>query len=84
MNSEGSKVYFIVNKYSGTGFNPQMEEVVGRVCREEGVEHILQYTQGPAHATALASEALAAGFDKIVAVGGDGTVNEVAQAVSRS
>lgn len=81
MNNAGNKVYFIVNKYSGTGFNPQMEEVVARVCRDHGVDHILQYTQGPAHATALASEAVASGFDRIVAVGGDGTVNEVAQAL---
>ena len=81
MNNEDNKVYFIVNKYSGTGFNPQMEEVVGQVCRGHGVDHILRYTQGPAHATALASEAIALGFNRIVAVGGDGTVNEVAQAL---
>lgn len=81
MNNQVSKISFIVNKYSGTGFNPEMEEVVARTCREHGVEHRLEYTRGPAHATALASEAIASGFDSIVAVGGDGTVNEVAQAL---
>lgn len=81
MNNQGTKVYFIVNKFSGTGFNPEMEEVVAGVCRERGIDHILQYTKGPGHATALAGEAIALGFDRIIAVGGDGTVNEVAQAL---
>jgi len=38
-------------------------------------------TEGPGHATEIAREAVAAGFQRIVAVGGDGTVNEVAQAL---
>lgn len=58
-----------------------MEEAVGRACRDRGVHHVLQYTQGPAHATALAAEAIASGYDRVIAVGGDGTVNEVAQAL---
>lgn len=81
MNNESNKVYFIVNKYSGTGFNPQMEESVADVCRSHNAEYVLEYTKGPAHATALASAAIASGFQRIVAVGGDGTVNEVAQAL---
>ena len=84
MNNEVSKVYFIVNKYSGTGFNPEMAEMVADVCAGFNAQHVLEYTKGPAHATALASEAIASGFDRIVAVGGDGTVNEVAQALVNS
>jgi YegS/Rv2252/BmrU family lipid kinase len=34
-------------------------------------------TEGPGHATRLASQALAQSVDTIVAVGGDGTINEV-------
>ena len=36
-------------------------------------------TQAPGHATELAREAVAAGAQLVIAVGGDGTVNEVAQ-----
>ena len=36
-------------------------------------------TQAPGHATELAREAVASGADVVVAVGGDGTVNEVAR-----
>jgi YegS/Rv2252/BmrU family lipid kinase len=38
-------------------------------------------TEGPGHATEIAREAVVAGCLRIVAVGGDGTVNEVAQAL---
>jgi len=58
-----------------------MDKVFHDTCRSRGWDLALEYTQGPGHATALAREAIAAGFGKIVAVGGDGTVNEVAQAL---
>jgi len=38
-------------------------------------------TEGPGHATEIAREAVAAGCQRVIAVGGDGTVNEVAQAL---
>lgn len=37
----------------------------------------IAFTSAPRHATELARQAVADGFDTIVAVGGDGTVNEV-------
>jgi diacylglycerol kinase (ATP) len=41
-------------------------------------------TEGPGHATEIARDAVAAGCPRIIAVGGDGTVNEIAQALIRS
>lgn len=38
-------------------------------------------TDGPGHATVLARAAVLAGFSQVAAVGGDGTMNEVAQAL---
>lgn len=40
-----------------------------------------RFTSHPGHATELAAEAVADGVDIVVAVGGDGTVNEVARAL---
>ncbi len=44
----------------------------------------VQLTAGPGHARALAREALDAGADVVVAWGGDGTINEVASALTHS
>ena len=79
MNSEVRKVFFIVNKFSGTGFKTVLEDEIRNACRGKGIECRLAYTEGRAHATVLAAEAVDKGFDRVVAVGGDGTVNEVAQ-----
>ena len=46
-----------------------------------GLAADVSVTTGPGHATALAREAVAAGASTVVAVGGDGTMNEVAQAL---
>ena len=81
MNSEVRKVFFIVNRFSGTGFKPEMETSIAAVCRQNGVESAVVFTEGPGHATVLAREARDKDFHKVVAVGGDGTVNEVAQAL---
>jgi diacylglycerol kinase (ATP) len=70
-------------------FNPRS----GRQGRNAGILPLLRAyaaaqgnaelvcTEGPGHATDLAREAVAAGVTRVVTVGGDGTVNEVAQAL---
>ncbi|MEX2234427.1 MAG: YegS/Rv2252/BmrU family lipid kinase [Cyclobacteriaceae bacterium] len=79
MSSEVKKVFFIVNKYSGSGYREDVEGLILSCCKENNIEGTIAYTHRPGHATTLAAEALSAGFQKVVAVGGDGTVNEVAQ-----
>ena len=49
--------------------------------RDEGVEPEIWLTEGPGHATELSRRALEAGYPQIIAAGGDGTVQEVAQAL---
>lgn len=39
------------------------------------------FTKYPAHATELAAQAVAQGYEQILVVGGDGTINEVARAL---
>ncbi len=52
-----------------------------RFISERALDADLVCTEGPGHATEIARDAVAAGCLRVVAVGGDGTVNEVAQAL---
>lgn len=81
MNNEDQKVYFIVNKFSGAGYRQTLDSNILHFSEENNAECVIAFTEGPGHATTLAAKAVADGFGKIVAVGGDGTVNEVAQAL---
>ena len=68
---------FIVNPRSG-GATQALRRV--QACAATFRAEVVLTTQ-PRHATALAHAALAAGCELIVAVGGDGTLNEVASAL---
>lgn len=75
---------FIVNKKSGTRSHLKFEAVVRRVLSETGADYTIEYTKAPRHATELAREGVTKAFGCIVAVGGDGTANEVAAGVMGS
>jgi diacylglycerol kinase (ATP) len=74
-----SKVFFIINRYSGTEFLSSLEEYVISFCSKLKIEVTIEFTQYRGHATELARQAVAQGYTRVFAVGGDGTVNEVAQ-----
>jgi diacylglycerol kinase (ATP) len=61
----------------GGGAKRALPEVREQLARR-GLEHELRYTEGPGHAVELARVAVDEGHRLIVAVGGDGTVHEVA------
>jgi diacylglycerol kinase (ATP) len=67
----------ILNPTAGRGAGAQVREPIERVLREQGVAYDLTETTGPGHPKAVAREAVHAGYDVIVSVGGDGTAHEV-------
>lgn len=75
------RVFFIINKYSGKGFQPEIEGHIIDACAQADIEATLEYTRHKGHATELANEAVDRGFTRIFARGGDGTMNEVARAL---
>jgi diacylglycerol kinase (ATP) len=76
---EVKKVLFIINKFAGTGYQPELEGRILSRSEAHDVEVRIMFTDGPGHAISLARDAGDQGFQRVVAVGGDGTLNEVAQ-----
>ncbi len=68
----------IVNPVAGRGLVRKREAGIVDALKAAGFEFSLFHTQAEGHAVELAREAARDGFDTIVAVGGDGTVHEVA------
>lgn len=71
-------VTFIVNPFSGTTNKDNFEGVVSQHIDRERFDYKIFFTQAAGHATSLAKEAVHRKDDIVVAVGGDGTINEVA------
>lgn len=72
------KILVIANPRSRAGTTAERLPLIERALRRQGLAYELVCTQQPGHATEIAKRAR--GFDVIGVVGGDGTLNEVAQA----
>lgn len=81
---KGEKIFLIVNQYAGHKQGAKAIEFVIPFLRKKGNEVTYAITNYPGHAIELAAKAAADGFELVIAVGGDGTVNEVAQGLSGS
>jgi YegS/Rv2252/BmrU family lipid kinase len=73
------KPYFIVNPVAGGGLCLRKFGAIQTHLEEKGVPYTATFTESPGHAGELARQGLASDCDGIVAVGGDGTVRDVAQ-----
>jgi diacylglycerol kinase (ATP) len=67
----------IVNPIAGRGTGERVIPQIERILGEYSLDFDLVRTEAPWHAADLAQEAVAAGYGGVVAVGGDGTANEV-------
>jgi diacylglycerol kinase (ATP) len=70
--------HLIVNPAAGRGAGRRAENPVSRAFRAQGWAVDVLRCERPGHGTALVAEALRQGARHIIAVGGDGTVHEVA------
>jgi YegS/Rv2252/BmrU family lipid kinase len=71
------KIRFIINPIAGTGKHKKVETAINRVLDRTLFHYDIQYTLHPKHGIAISQDAIAENYDIVVAVGGDGTVNEV-------
>jgi YegS/Rv2252/BmrU family lipid kinase len=74
----------IVNPTAGRGEGERATPRIEALLGECGLDFDLVRTRDPWHASELAREAVAEGYDCVVAVGGDGTANEVLNGLMRA
>ena len=71
------KIFFIINPISGKKKKEFLAEEIPQYFPESDFEIEIHYTERAGHGGELAQAAVKRGFDVVVAVGGDGTINEV-------
>jgi diacylglycerol kinase (ATP) len=71
----------IVNPVAGSrSVSKEWENIRGRI-QQAGLEFDVQFTQYPGHAAEIARQSIENGYRRLLAIGGDGTVNEVANGI---
>ncbi len=75
------RVTFIVNPISGTHRKDELPLLIEKQLDHTRFVHEVRLTEYAGHAAELARQCAADGIDVVVAVGGDGTVNEVARSL---
>jgi YegS/Rv2252/BmrU family lipid kinase len=73
------KIIFIINPISGHHNKNNFPNLVEKHIDKNQYEYSIVFTEYAGHATELTMKAIENDFDYIAAVGGDGTINEVAK-----
>ena len=84
MDSEKKHITFIVNPISGTQEKEQIIALINEYLDIDKYTFQIIYTQYAGHAEEIASQCAEDSHFAVVAVGGDGTVNEVARALTHT
>ncbi|MGD1841481.1 MAG: diacylglycerol/lipid kinase family protein [Thermonemataceae bacterium] len=81
MEIKKKKALFVINPISGGKSKDSVGKLIDRHIDNEHFDVELVFTEREHHATELTRQAIKNNKDYIIAVGGDGTINEVAQAL---
>ena len=84
MQNEKKTIVFIVNPISGTKSKAQLPQLIDQCIDPSRFNSRIVQTEYAGHAAEIAKQCVADGIDICVAVGGDGTVNEVARSLVHS
>ena len=79
--SQKRTITFIINPISGTHSKDAMPELIQQTIDAEKFDVDVRLTEYAGHASEIARQCVAQGTDIVVAVGGDGTINEVARSL---
>ncbi|MGI9543993.1 MAG: diacylglycerol/lipid kinase family protein, partial [Cyclobacteriaceae bacterium] len=82
--SSQKQALFIINPKAGPQSQVDVPALIDSQLRDSTLSYRISFTEGAGHAIELAKQAIEEGFNFVTAVGGDGTVNETAQALLNS
>lgn len=78
------KLVCIINPIAGSGNGRSVSDIFSKNIDRNVYDCSIRFTEYAGHAGVIASEAVSQGADVVVAVGGDGTVNEIASSLAGS
>ncbi len=78
---QNNKWFVLVNPNAGNRKIQRDWPQINRLLQQSGLDYDFKHTRFPLHAIELAGNAIHAGYRKFIAVGGDGTFNEVVNAI---
>ena len=73
------KIVVIINPISGVGSKDKIPGIIRQRCKKKDIALTVEYTKYAGHAKELTQRAIDDQADCVIAIGGDGTVNEVAR-----
>ena len=79
MEKDLKKIVAIINPISGVGSKDKIPASLRARCRTKGITLTVAFTKYAGHAKELTLKAIDEHADCVIAIGGDGTVNEVAR-----
>lgn len=79
-----TKTLIVVNPISGVGRQKKIESLLKEHLNHDLFDYEVCYTEHIHHGTEIARDAADKGYDCVVAVGGDGSVNDVVQGIKGS
>ncbi len=84
MNPKKEQIVFIINPISGYKKNINIDACIASHLDQDRFTYDIKYTNYAGHGAEIALEAKSTGIGIVVAVGGDGTINEIVNVLANS
>ncbi len=75
------KILFIINPISGVQKKAKIPDLIETFLDKTQFDYTIKYSERAGHATSIAKNAVVENIDIVVAVGGDGSINEISQSL---
>ena len=82
--SAKKRIKFIINPISGTRDKEYIESYIIKHIKHTDFFFDIDYTEYAQHATIISKEATEKSYDAVIAIGGDGSINEIASSLTQT